>query len=663
MPTWNEYVEVNGAVPEWPYPIRYEKESEIVSDVLVVGGGVAGCHAAISAARNGARVVLAESGHAKRSGSGGAGVDHWHGACTNPCSKVTPLDYTQAVMECAHGYSNGIARYVICREGWDTLLECEEMGVQIRDIHDEFKGADFRDDETKLMFAYDYQNRHVVRIWGYDIKPRLYYEMKRLGVEIYNRTVVTSLLTEGGKQGAKVVGATGVNSRTGEFYVFKSKATIVATGGGGRLFSFAPEVTAAGSMGNMNGAGLGHAIGWNAGAEFVLMEQTGPGRLNGFGYAPYSMANTSNTYHGTSIVDANGKEVPWFDPYGKEVNSIRGRFLPSAEQKFQLGIGIGLYFYLDQYRLNDLTRDLIEGIRRGDYTLPLYADLTRMPELERRCIFGMMVGNEGKTRIPIYDTFTKAGFDPDKDLLQAPVMLPEAYQNSNFWGGSPIPHLRSLAGGGFLVDWDLKTSLEGLYAAGGSPVFGSGCHGESHTTGRYTGRKAAAYAKAAAEPAVDPKQVQAQKVRAYRPVKQGRNGVGWKELNCAIARVMQDYCGKYKNEITLNSGLRLLNELKENEAAGAYASNPHELGRTLECFSLITLGELVMQASLRRKCSSLYLDFYRLDYPQMDPPEWEKLLPIRQEDDEVKARELPLDFHLLPPYAPSYEENYERHGR
>jgi succinate dehydrogenase/fumarate reductase flavoprotein subunit len=663
MPTWNEYVEVNGAVPEWPYPIRYEKESEIVSDVLVVGGGVAGCHAAISAARNGARVVLAESGHAKRSGSGGAGVDHWHGACTNPCSKVTPLDYTQAVMECAHGYSNGIARYVICKEGWDTLLECEEMGVQIRDIHDEFKGADFRDDETKLMFAYDYQNRHVVRIWGYDIKVRLYYEMKRLGVEIYNRTVVTSLLTEGGKQGAKIVGATGVNSRTGEFYIFKSKATIVATGGGGRLFSFAPEVTAAGSMGNMNGAGIGHAIGWNAGAEFVLMEQTGPGRLNGFGYAPYSMANTSNTYHGTPIVDANGKEVPWVDPYGKAVNSVQGRFLPSAEQKFQLGIGIGLYFYLDQYRLNDLTRDLMEGIRRGDYTLPLYADLTRMPELERRCIFGMMVGNEGKTRIPIYDTFAKAGFDPDKDLLQAPVMLPEAYQNSNFWGGTPIPHLRSLAGGGFLVDWNLRTSLEGLYAAGGSPVFGSGCHGESHTTGRYTGRKAAAYAKGAAVPAVDPKQVEAEKARAYRPVKQGKNGVGWKELNYAIARVMQDYCGKYKNEITLNSGLRLLNELKENEAAGACASNPHELGRTLECFSLITLGEMVMQASLRRKCSSVYLDFYRLDYPQMDPPEWEKLLPMRQEDDEVKVRELSLDFHLKSPYAPSYEENYERHGR
>jgi succinate dehydrogenase/fumarate reductase flavoprotein subunit len=71
---------------------------------------------------------------------------------------------------------------------------------------------------------------------------------------------------------------------------------------------------------------------------------------------------------------------------------------------------------------------------------------------------------------------------------------------------------------------------------------------------------------------------------------------------------------------------------------------------------------MVMQASLLRKCSTAYLDFYRLDYPQMDPPEWEKHLPMRQEDGRVKARELPLDFHLRPPYASGYEENYARHA-
>ena len=64
---------------------------------------------------------------------------------------------------------------------------------------------------------------------------------------------------------------------------------------------------------------------------------------------------------------------------------------------------------------------------------------------------------------------------------------------------------------------------------------------------------------------------------------------------------MQDYGGRYKNELTINRGLDLLRELKENEAAAAYAANPHELGRTLECFSLITLGEMTMHASSARR--------------------------------------------------------------
>ena len=662
MTTWHEYVQREGTILEWPYPVRYGKVNEITSDVLIVGGGVAGCQAAINAAKKGVKVTVAERGMAKRSGAGGAGVDHWHGACTNPCSKVTPEEYTRAVFDSAHGYTSGLVRYIVTKESWDTLLECEQMGVRIRDVDDEFKGADFRDEETKLMFAYDYENRHIIRVWGYNIKPCLYNEMKRLGVDIHNRIVVTSLLTEGGKQGARVVGATGVNTRTGEFYVFKSKATIIATGGAGRLWLFAPELTASSSMGDLNNAGVGQAIGWNAGAEFACMEQTGPGVLSGFGYAPYSMANTSNTYHGTPIVDANGKEVPWVDINGRQLKTLQERFLPSPGQKFQLGIGIGLYYYLNEYRLNDLVQDLPERILKGEFTLPLYADLTLMPESERRAIFGMMVGNEGKTRIPIYDTFTKAGFDPDKDMLQAPVMPPEAYWISNFWSGISPPQVRGLGGGGFLVDWDLRTSLEGLYAAGGAPLFGGGCHGEAHTTGRYTGRKAAAYAKTAPEPAVDRKQVEAEKACAYAPLKQDKDGIGWKEVNYAIARIMQDYCGKYKNEITLNLGLRLLKELKETELATAYASNPHELGRLLECHSLITVGEMAMHSSLARKASSVYLDFYRLDYPEMDPSEWQKLLPIKQVDGKIEVRELPFDYHLKPPYAPIYEENYQRHS-
>ena len=69
---WNEYVKRNG-VPEWPYPIRYGEESSINTDVLVMGGGIAGCWAAISAARRGVDVVLVEKGATINSGAGGTG--------------------------------------------------------------------------------------------------------------------------------------------------------------------------------------------------------------------------------------------------------------------------------------------------------------------------------------------------------------------------------------------------------------------------------------------------------------------------------------------------------------------------------------------------------------------------------------------------------------
>lgn len=74
---------------KWPYPVNYGNEHEMDADVLIIGGGVAGCHAAINAARKGVRVAVVDKGAVIRSGSGGAGVDHWHLACTNPCSKIT----------------------------------------------------------------------------------------------------------------------------------------------------------------------------------------------------------------------------------------------------------------------------------------------------------------------------------------------------------------------------------------------------------------------------------------------------------------------------------------------------------------------------------------------------------------------------------------------
>ena len=56
--------------------IEIDKEV-IETDVLVVGGGIAGLMAAINAADQGVRVVVAEKANTKRSGSGATGNDHF----------------------------------------------------------------------------------------------------------------------------------------------------------------------------------------------------------------------------------------------------------------------------------------------------------------------------------------------------------------------------------------------------------------------------------------------------------------------------------------------------------------------------------------------------------------------------------------------------------
>ena len=95
-----------------------------------------------------------------------------------------------------------------------------------------FKGAEFRDDETKLMFAYDYKNRYTIRVWGSTFKPALVKELRRLGVKLYDRTEATALLVEqkadaDGTLKKRGIGAMGMNVHTGKFCIFRAKSTVL----------------------------------------------------------------------------------------------------------------------------------------------------------------------------------------------------------------------------------------------------------------------------------------------------------------------------------------------------------------------------------------------------------------------------------------------------
>ncbi|MFC1533215.1 FAD-dependent oxidoreductase [Thermodesulfobacteriota bacterium] len=654
MTTWEDYSKRNKSVHEWPYPILYGQENEISIDVLFIGGGIAGCHGAINAAKRGAKVAVVDKGPVIRSGAGGAGVDHWHLACTNPASRITPEEMIDVIKSTYgdYGYGefgNGIAAYISCKESYSALLDIEKMGIKVRDVDDEFIGAPFRDEETKLLFAYDYDNRFCIRVQAAKVKPALYDELKHLGVEIYDPIVMTGLLTEGGKSGSRVVGATGVNKQTGEFFIFKAKATVISLSRPTDIWVFNTELKGAGSMAEPNNTCEGLDMMWRAGVELTMMEASGTRmQTGGFSHIPYSTGNAHNTWFACTLVDADGKEIPWVDRNGKVLKTVEERYHPAQGQRA---------FIYDGPRI---TPDLPERISKGEFKLPLYADLPGMPEHERRVIWGLMVGNEGKTLIPVYSTLQKWGFDPDKDMLQATLQPPDLYTWGAWWKGYGPRQYRGLLGGGPVFNWDLKTNLEGLYVAGSTLACGAN-HSGSATTGRYAGRKAASYSSTSSEPIIDRNQVEKEKARVYAPIRR-KDGMGWKELKAGLSRIMQDYCGECKNEDTLRMGLSWLDSARGSEIDMAYARNPHELGRTLEAMALLNVGEVIIHACLARKASSGPLGFKRLDYPQMDPPEWEKYITIRQENGKIKTGELPINYWLLPPNSPSYEENYRKHS-
>ena len=662
---FHEYVAKTGRVPAWPYEIRYNTETELSCDVLVVGGGVAGCRAAIEAAKHGASVILADRGVAKRSGRGGAGVDHWHGAVLNPCSKVTPEQYSEVAMDMAKGWTNGQARYIVGKEGWDTLLELEQMGVKIRDTDDTYKGSMFRDDETKLLFAYDVENKHCLRIWGNNIKPVLDREMRKLGVTIINHCCVTAYLTEDGRRGTRVIGAMGVNSRTGEFYVLTAKAVVVAVGNGSsiRQYGFAPEITQCSSMGDLSNISMCNAMGWQAGAELIGCDELGRAVMSGFGYAPYSMGNADNTYQGTPLVDANGVRIQPVDQLGRPIDSYHDIFASCDPDKFVIGHGIGLDVKAHrEYTITGIDRNIREKVMKGELTLPFYADLTQLSEKDRSIIWDVMLAEEGKCRVPIYENFTAAGFDPAKDMLQVALGDLENVTRASWIGvGSTPPNWRTTSGG-HKVDWRMQTTLPGLFAAGEGPNYGHGCHGESQTTGRYCGRQAAAYAREHFAVVPNREQIEAEKKRCFAAVNRTNGVIGWKELNYAICRIMQDYNGDYRTESVLNLGEDRLTSLLENEGQQTYAANPHELCRLLEDYALLDMGYLYIEAAKARKCTTPDINFTRID-SEGEEKDWHCWLPLKKEEDgTVTSYKLDHRYYLDAPFEKDLEANYQKYA-
>lgn len=192
------------------------------TDVLIVGGGLAGNNAAIAAAEKGARVLIADKSAIERCGAIAGGIDHFMAYLgTGPWD--TREAYLEWVGRIARGAVNlSVQNAVFCRELDAAIERMDRIGCTLKQANGEY----YRTSSFGLPGPY------MINFNGKNLKPALAKEARRLGCKTLEKTAVSGLLTDDGQ----VVGAVGFNIRTGKFYIMKAKAVILATGNTNRIF-------------------------------------------------------------------------------------------------------------------------------------------------------------------------------------------------------------------------------------------------------------------------------------------------------------------------------------------------------------------------------------------------------------------------------------------
>ena len=225
----------------------------ITTDVLIIGGGTAGCYAALTLSRDTElSIVLAEKAHIKRSGCLAAGVNAINAYITKG---HVPQDYVDYAKKDAAG---------IVRE--DLLLTAAEHFNEVTADMEQLGLVILKDENGEYVTR---GNRNI-KINGENFKPILAKAVQaQENVSILNRVNITKLLTKDGT----VYGAVGFSLEDEEAYVIEAKAVLVATGGAAGLYKpNNPGFSRHKMWYPPFNTGAGYAMGIQAGAEMTSFE-------------------------------------------------------------------------------------------------------------------------------------------------------------------------------------------------------------------------------------------------------------------------------------------------------------------------------------------------------------------------------------------------------
>ena len=229
------------------------KTEKISTDVLIIGGGTAGCYAALTISENSdKKVLICEKAHIKRSGCLAAGVNALNAYIVEGRK---PQDYVDYAKKDADG---------IVRE--DLLLTMSEKLNKVTDRLEKLGLVILKDENGKYVTR---GNRNL-KINGENIKPILADAVEKAkNVTVLNRVNIFDYSVKNNK----INGAFGFGIESGIFYTIEAKTVIIATGGAAGLYkSNNPGFSRHKMWYPPFNTGAGYAMGIRAGAEMTTFE-------------------------------------------------------------------------------------------------------------------------------------------------------------------------------------------------------------------------------------------------------------------------------------------------------------------------------------------------------------------------------------------------------
>jgi L-aspartate oxidase len=226
------------------------------TDILVIGSGIAGLMAAVSAARQNVKTTLITSTKLFTGSSFYHGT--WGMGSVGPLSRDDEASFIESIINVGFNIPERELVKILVKNAEACFLELESYGF-------DFKKKTINDEE--FIPCFDNKQRSWRGITGNELKRIFSKLISELRIEIIEQTEALELIKDEGR----VIGVLVADSN--KVYPFFTKATILATGGYGGLFHTRLNTT------DITGSGLG--LGIRAGAKAVNLEfnQFMPGYL------------------------------------------------------------------------------------------------------------------------------------------------------------------------------------------------------------------------------------------------------------------------------------------------------------------------------------------------------------------------------------------------